>query len=1071
MTSTPSIPLSHSKVIAPRRRDELLSRPRLSNLLNKALDKKLILISAPAGYGKTSLLIDLAHNCELPVAWLSLDEFDREPQRFVAYFIAALAERFASFGKQSTATLNNLVSLDRDMELLCVTLTNEIYDQIREHFILVLDDYHLVDNVPIIRDFLNRFLKLVDENCHVILSSRLLVPLPDLPRMVALDQVDGLDFSELAFRPDEIQSLLLHTQQISISDEAARELAEQSEGWITGLQLIGPSKDTPARSRLARIIGVDLSDYFDQQALSNQTPILRTALLYTSLFDEFDGELCEVVLDDLFAERQDWAVILNDILVNNLFVLPVGPDGRWLRYHHLFRDFMRSRLNTEQPKRAQEIYTRLAGYYEQRGEWERAYHIFRRFDDVEFLTGLIERSGPTMLRRAVATLNDWLNALPPALANSRAGLLSLRGGIGYLRGNYLEALTLLNEAERLYRKSGITKGLAVTLVRRATAHRNLGEYNASLRDAEEALQLTQNEADLQVVHAEALREKGLGLYRLGNNRQAIIYLERSLALYIQAHERDSIPILSLNCGAAYRAVGDYESAERSYQAALEIWRADGNLAWQSTVLNNLGTLYQTLGEYEKASQVLQEGLVCARKSSYIQTEAIILIALGELYAELEEYEGARQAFEQAEAIAKETQDRLPLNYLALVRASLALARNETGQAEQYLTDVRGFIDEGSSHYEMGLWSLYMGRLMLMREDAKAAVTFLKHAEGYFLEGGRELEIMWSRVWLVAALSFTRDAAMEEKVRALAQGQNLPSHALVVAFRQALPWLEKLRADSQLGRPIRPLFQRADQLEARLPTLRRALRRLPQAITLTAPRLVIQAFGWSHVTVNGRAVEWQTQSVCDLFFFFLTSGRPMSKEQVAEAMWGSMDDPNRLHQRFKNELYRLRRAVGTEVIVLDGELYRFNRILDFDYDVDDFETCLTRAKSSADENEKIAQYEKAVGLVRGPYLADIGATWAILDQERLRQESLNAALRLVEICWDHRYLEKTVNACQRALEFDPASEPAHQALMRVHASRGDRTAVVRQYKICRDALKQLDLTPSEETEALYRELSA
>ena len=169
MASKP-IPISKTKIIVPYRRTELLSRPRLLESMKSLLDNKLLLLSAPAGYGKTSLLIDLAHTIEMPVCWLAADVLDRDPQRFLAYLIASLAEEFPRIGEASRPQLNRLKSIEQDAESLLVTLTNEIYDQIEEDFLLIIDDFHLLDDFPVISGLLHRFLDLVMENCHVLLS-------------------------------------------------------------------------------------------------------------------------------------------------------------------------------------------------------------------------------------------------------------------------------------------------------------------------------------------------------------------------------------------------------------------------------------------------------------------------------------------------------------------------------------------------------------------------------------------------------------------------------------------------------------------------------------------------------------------------------------------------------------------------------------------------------------------------------------------------------------------------------------------------------------------------------------
>jgi LuxR family maltose regulon positive regulatory protein len=149
------IPISKTKIISPRRRVELLTRKRLLDLLFEALESKLALVSAPAGYGKTSLLIDAVQEIEFTCRWLSLDELDRDPQRFLAYLVSSIAERFPGVGGQTAAVMKNIASFEDEMERLAVTLVNEAYESIHEHFVLILDDFHIFAGVQPIYDFLN----------------------------------------------------------------------------------------------------------------------------------------------------------------------------------------------------------------------------------------------------------------------------------------------------------------------------------------------------------------------------------------------------------------------------------------------------------------------------------------------------------------------------------------------------------------------------------------------------------------------------------------------------------------------------------------------------------------------------------------------------------------------------------------------------------------------------------------------------------------------------------------------------------------------------------------------------
>jgi ATP/maltotriose-dependent transcriptional regulator MalT/two-component SAPR family response regulator len=1068
------IPISKTKIISPRRRTEILTRERLLDALFESLDKKLTLVSAPAGYGKTSLLIDLANQSELPCCWLALDTMDREPQRFIAYLIAAMAERFPKFGSQSMSILGSLISLEQDMERMLVTLVNETYEQIHEHFILVLDDFHLVDDVQPIQAFLNRFVQLVDENCHLIISSRALTSLPDLPLMVARDQVSGLSFSDLAFHPDEIQALLAQNSNLRISEDEAGKIFEKTEGWITGLQFTGMGKLSQYLIKPTSNTGVDLEAFLGQQVLDHQPPDLRDFLLRTSMLEEFDANLCQVVLQPLYPESQNWHGLISAVIQNNLFILPVGEDGRSLRYHHLFRDFLLARFKQEHPEEVKPILSRLGRAYEELGEWEKAHFIYKQLNNNDVLAEMVEHASTPMLQRAMLTLESWVSDLPPSLLRTRPGLLSIRGVIAYVKGNLRNGLSLLDQASQGFRFENNIPGLTLTLVRRALVYNFLGDYDSSLSDADDVIDMIKSRDDLQMIYAEALRMKGLALFRLGQSRQAIAFLEDSLNLYTRLNETVNIPILFMETGMVYNALGNYTEAGIAYEKALQIWRQEGNLSWQSNLLNNLGVLRHFQGEYEKAATAFEEGLVCAQRSGYTRMEAFITLGLGDLYMELEDFTVAQLNYQHAEEVIQGVDNRFILFYLTMAKAGLAFLQKNSAEAHKLITYGAEMVQSSDSLYEKGLLNLGLGRLSLLKGNPSQAIDELTEAERCFSEDNRRLEGDTSRIWLAAAAHQTGNHPIAcQMIKAVISNRGQVANAILVAIHQAQDWLNGLQKDDEVGRMVSDLLTRASNLAGKMPAIRRQLHRTAHVIQIPNAHLIIRAFGQASVSVGGKLLtlsDWQTQSVRDLFFYFFTSQKPLTKEQVGATLWPDVDDPKKLKLRFKNEIYRLRRAVGQNVITYEDVFYSFNRTLDFEYDVEAFEAFLARAKSAPSIEEQLRLYQKAVDLVRGPFLDDIYADWVFLEREHLSQTYLSTLIILAELFQKQAQPEKALESCQRALDYDPSFETAYSLSMQVYHRLGDRASIIRTYQACEEIMQRhLGLPPSRETQDLYHRL--
>jgi ATP/maltotriose-dependent transcriptional regulator MalT/two-component SAPR family response regulator len=1063
-----SIPISKTKIIVPSRRVELLSRPRLLEDIDSRLNNKLILLSAPAGYGKTSLMIDLANHTDMPVCWLSLDLLDRDPQRFIAYLIAAVEHRFPGVGKTSRTRLNQLRSIEEDAESLLVMFTNEIYDKVEDEFLFIIDDYHLLDDVPAISSIVNRFLTLVVENCHIILSSRTLPSLEDVTLMVAREQVEGISHVELAFSPREIQALFAQNYHQHLSDEMAQEFISETGGWITGMIL----SNLPG---MPRISGVDTFAYLGKQVLDQQPQEIREFLMRTSLPDEFNTEFCEMVLAPLYSGPQNWYDLMGFILEKNLFVLPLDTDGRWLRYHPLFREFLQARLKEERPQEVQPILERMVTAYEKSGEWEKAYFTCRQLNDPNALADVVERAGTPMLQNALVTLEGWINSLPPAMLQTRPGLISLRGPIVAIKGNLRESNDLLDKAITIYRKNKNISELILALIRRANTLRYIGNYVDSLDDIEEALKLSETDASLQSHYAEALRVKGLNLYRLGASRQAVESLEHSLSLYSAMNENGRLPMVLMETGMVHGAVGDIESARSSYQKALSMKQAESDLYTQADILNNLAVLYHQIGEYELAAETFEAGVVCARKSHYPRAEALLLAGMGDLYCEVEEFDAAGQAYRQAEAISEGYTGEFITNYLIVAKGNLTLAQGDLVELQKILRSYRKKFGSSQSAYDRGLWELLEGRYYLHKKQPRKAILHLKECRKFFSKDGRDLELLWGMLWLTAACQQAgeHDSARAELQEVFA-ASTPPDHALLVTFHQALPWLNEFKNDPSIDRQFGSLVDSSQRLYARFPAIRRRLRRHARFIQVPSAPLSIRTFGNPEVSVNGEVVQmsdWRTQSVRDLFFYFLYRQDAVTKEQIGVALWPEIRDSQALKARFKNEIYRLRRAVGREAIVFEDEYYRFNPQMDYEYDVDAFDSHVLRANKTTDPAIRLEQLQKAVELVHGFYLADVDADWLVPERERLSRAYSTALEELAYLYLNTNKLADCLSMCQRALNQNRFQETIYQIEMRAHAARGDRSAIARCYQACCSGMDELGISPTEETKRLYRELTS
>lgn len=420
-----STPILATKLYIPPPRPKVVLRPRLIEQLNKGLHHKLTLISAPAGFGKTTLVSEWVIDCERRAAWLSLDDGDNDPTRFLTYLVAALQTIAPTIGAGVLGVLQS--PQPPSIESILTVLLNDM-SVLPDNFVLVLDDYHMID-ARAIDTALIFLLEHLPPQMHLVIATREDPHLP-LARLRVRGQLTELRVIDLRFTPSEAAGFLNQVMGLNLSMEDIAALETRTEGWIAGLQLAAISMQghQDATSFIKSFTGSHhfVLDYLVEEVLHQQPESVQTFLLRTSILDRMCGPLCDAVLLDPSTSGQE---TLQSIEHANLFIVPLDNERRWYRYHHLFADLLRQRL----PQSATghegggiaELHIRASIWYEDNGLEIEAFHHSAAAHDIERTARLMEgkaKGMPLYFRGVVTPVLNWLASLPTTVLDARPSL-------------------------------------------------------------------------------------------------------------------------------------------------------------------------------------------------------------------------------------------------------------------------------------------------------------------------------------------------------------------------------------------------------------------------------------------------------------------------------------------------------------------------------------------------------------------------------------------------------------------------------------------------------------------------
>jgi len=786
-----TIPLLQTKFYVPPVRSNLVPRRHLIERLDEGLRlrHRLTLVSAPAGFGKTTLLSEWIHHSEtrffpknlvsrpsLPVAWLSLDEGDNDPTRFLAYLAAALRMVGVEVGEDIFAGAGTPAA----MEARLTTLVNHV-NTAPAPFILVLDDYHFITTQPV-HDALTFFLDHLPGNMHLVIATRADPPLP-VARLRGRGQLTELRSTDLRFTHDEAAAFLNQVMGLGLTADNVAVLASRTEGWIAGLQMAALSlreQDDVSRF-VAAFTGSNryILDYLVEEVLQRQPESVQTFLLQTSILDRLTGPLCDAVWDKLptCPTADDGQAMLGMLERANLFIVPLDNERRWYRYHRLFADLLRQRLQQAHPDLVLTLHRRASEWFQQNGLMAEAIDHALAAEDLERAADLVEQNAEaTLMRGEAATFLRWVSALPDELVHARPSLCVFYAWMLLMHGQPLKVIeSFLHNADQ---GDEIVAG-------RVTALRGLmagfrGQVPRAVELSRRALeQLPQEDQFVRTFATWLLRT----LQLVGGEGMVD---SQPLDDVLRMSQRAGNVMLSVmvvcNRAELLMRQGQLHEAAATYRKALELATgAQGRrmpIAGQSLI--GLGELSRQWGDLDAAVRYLLEGIELTEQWSEVgPLEAYICLA--RIRQAQGDVDGAWQALEKAQELAVKF-DLTDLDDLtvAMFRAWMCVAQGDLGPARRWAEerDLYQYVDspwqeKARDPYDHRLRKyelLVLARLLIAQGQPAEALKLLGSLVPLAKWRGRPGMLI--EIYALQALAYQAQGDLEQAVAALERALSL-----------------------------------------------------------------------------------------------------------------------------------------------------------------------------------------------------------------------------------------------------------------------------------------------------------
>lgn len=1027
-----------------------LHRERLVDQLHGEIPNKLVAIAAPAGYGKTTLLADFVANTEIPVCWLQVTDADQDVMRLAAVLLSSLELRF----RRLRDALDLRAFAGSPPEGIARSISRLISEQIRETFVIVLDDVHRLNSSEGAKVFLDVLIETLPDQSVVIAAGREVIEL-SLARLMAENNLGGMGPHDLAFTRPEIRDLYMKETGEEPSPRTVEDLYSRTNGWVTGLLL---SELTETQLGISDSLPADMAyEYLGSVVLNRQPDRIRRFLLEASILPVMSGEMCDLLMGIEGSESR-----LQEVHAKGLFVNASATVPKTYEFHPMFRQLLLTTLRASDPDVFNNLQARAASQLKD-VDPEAAISIFLDAEDYEGAGDVIEDVAEEYFESGrFDTLGNWMASLPAPVGKyspSLALYLSIRE---LDRGRYEECLDMLHglDSVAILRPETLVRYL-VTMASCLMRLGRLEEVPEILGRAETA----SRQADDDVCSARVLRAQAEWARMGEEDLDTAVSCIAAATRLSRVSGNDYLHMTCLQDMALfYGLAGDLPSAREATKRSLDLAKIVGSPHAQAIALNNLAQGDYLDGRYEEALKGFGEARMIAAEVGAFVREAMFIFGQADVFNDLGMTYQAAEACEQGLSIAAQAEDPLWLAYGCLTTASVHRRAGSNRLANEWLK--RGHV--------LGKGSLAAGldiqaAAIVLQTDPKAAVEILREAtELEEVRADAQQEVL---AWYFLAVALARLGDEDGSRRAYRRCLD------TVSLRHAGQYIAPELEVDETSRALLSDWFSQDPTHAsmihRIDVMTAMRGHYAEKPDLDGKRdnvnLFIQALGGAKILKDGEIVDEMKPQAMEVFFLLVDNGS-MERDALADSFWPEYP-VGRQTANLHMAIYSIRNALGKDTVQLDGSVYRINPGLKFRYDVEEFERAVEVVmRLTQGDPRRIFALTEAVNLYNGKFLPEFFSDWASDRRRELEFLYLDVAAQHADEALLRDQPERAVRSLRVALAVDPYRDDLNEKYLRVLSRLDRRSDVLAHFQEYQRLLEEdLGLSPSEPIKAIYERI--